>query len=451
MNGLKSFFKTIYNLTDLIPNKTVRNNLLLTFPIWIAAFIGGSIAVFYTLFFSWAETGVHAIFKWDPHYLLVLTPACFILGWWLVRRFSPESAGSGIPQVMASIELSQASTYPLVKIFLGTRQLVIKIVSSVIMVLGGGVIGREGPTIQITASVFKVIYDWLPDGYPKVSRLSMLVTGASAGLAAAFNTPLGGIVFAIEELTRTHINLMKSTLLTGVIIAGLTALAFWGPYLYLGSPDFTSFSFSAIGLVIPLAILTGLAGAGTGKMILKMSSFRTRLKSNWKMVVFVGLCGLAVALMGLLLDFSVLGSGKSIMVNGLFTDDKYLDWQVALARITGQVLSSSTGAAGGVFAPSLSAGAGIGAVLSGWLQLTPSESNLMMVCGMTGFLTGITRSPFTAAILVLEMSDSHAVIFYLLITALLSNLTSMAISPVSFYQQIRDQFLKQVSPVPDGK
>src|SRR5204862_7590635 len=93
---------------------------------------------------------------------------------------------------------------------------------------------REGPTIQISGSIFKKINDLLPAWYPKISKRNMIVTGAAAGLAAAFNTPLGGIVFAIEELTKTHFSFFKSALLTGVIIAGLTALHFLEPYLYLG-------------------------------------------------------------------------------------------------------------------------------------------------------------------------------------------------------------------------
>lgn len=98
----------------------------------------------------------------------------------------------------------------------------------------------------------------------------MLVTGAASGLAAAFNTPLGGIVFAIEELTKTHFSLFRSALLTGVIIAGLTALNFLGPYLYLGYPDLKNLSFWLLVMVIPLALVTGYAGNGMGHIILSV-------------------------------------------------------------------------------------------------------------------------------------------------------------------------------------
>ena len=110
------------------------------------------------------------------------------------------------------------------------------------MALGGGVIGREGPTIQVAGSIFRKVNEWLPSWWPKVSKRNMIMTGAAAGLAAAFNTPLGGIVFAVEELTRTHISYFKTALFTAVIIAGLTAQALLGPYLYLGYPDVTNLS-----------------------------------------------------------------------------------------------------------------------------------------------------------------------------------------------------------------
>lgn len=140
---------------------------------------------------------------------------------WLVAKFAVYSRGSGIPQVSASIELSNPKHNYKVDNLLSLKIIFIKIISSLIMVFGGGVIGREGPTIQISASIFKKINDWLPNWYPKISKRNMIVTGAAAGLASAFNTPLGGIVFAIEELTKTHFSFFKSALLTGVIIAGL--------------------------------------------------------------------------------------------------------------------------------------------------------------------------------------------------------------------------------------
>ena len=123
---------------------------------------------------------------------------------------------------MAAIELANPKHNYKVDTLLNIRIIIVKVASSIVMALGGGIIGREGPTIQIAGSVFRKINEWLPAWWPKVSKRNMIMTGAAAGLAAAFNTPLGGIVFAVEELTKTHISYFKTALFTAVIIAGLT-------------------------------------------------------------------------------------------------------------------------------------------------------------------------------------------------------------------------------------
>ncbi|HQS06831.1 MAG TPA: chloride channel protein, partial [Daejeonella sp.] len=146
-----------------------------------------------------------------------------LFSWWLVRHFSPYAKGSGIPQVMASIDLSSPKTSSIIDKLLGFRILIVKIASSLVMAAGGAAIGREGPTIQIAASVFRVVNERLPLWIPKIAKKNVIITGAAAGLAAAFNTPLGGIVFAIEELTKTHFSFYKTAIFSSVIIAGLTA------------------------------------------------------------------------------------------------------------------------------------------------------------------------------------------------------------------------------------
>jgi H+/Cl- antiporter ClcA len=224
------------------------------------------------------------------------------LAWWIVSKYAPYARGSGIPQVSAAIELTNPKYAYKVNVLLSLRVIFIKILSSLIMVFGGGVIGREGPTIQISASIFKKINDLLPAWYPKVSKRNMIVTGAAAGLAAAFNTPLGGIVFAIEELTKTHFSYFKSALLTGVIIAGLTALNFLGPYLYLGYPSLDVVSAWIILLTIPIAIITGLAGSGMGSIILFVFKKKRILKNNFHKIIYVAVCGLIIATLAVFVD-----------------------------------------------------------------------------------------------------------------------------------------------------
>ena len=204
---------------DRIRNEKLKHNLLQAIPFWIASLLTGLVAVLYTRLFALAEKGTAYIIHWHLWLFFLVTPVCFLVAWWVVRQFAPFARGSGIPQVMASIELATPKYNEFVGRLLSLRIVVVKMASSLIMALGGGVIGREGPTIQIAGSIFRKVNEWLPAWWPKISKRNMIMTGAAAGLAAAFNTPLGGIVFAVEELTRTHISYFKTALFTAVIIA----------------------------------------------------------------------------------------------------------------------------------------------------------------------------------------------------------------------------------------
>ena len=435
---------------DRVRNEKFRHNLLQAIPFWIASLLTGLVAVLYTKLFKLAEEKTADIIHWHSWMLFILSPVCFFVAWWLVRRFSPFSRGSGIPQVMASIELATPKYNDRVGRLLSLRVLFIKILSSLVMALGGGVIGREGPTIQVAGSIFRKVNEWLPKWWPKVSKRNMIMTGAAAGLAAAFNTPLGGIVFAVEELTRTHISYFKTALFTAVIISGLTAQALLGPYLYLGYPDMNGLSGTIFFGVALVAIPAGLMGAGMAKGMLKLFAWKATFKFTRQHVFYVVGCALIVAAMAYYIDMRALGSGKELMTASLFSPNKYNPWYMPFLRAIGSLLSFTTGASGGVFAPALAAGASVGATISGWLHLTAADTNLLVLSGMVAFLTGVTRTPFTSAILVLEMTDRHNVIFHLMLAGMLSSLVSMVIDRHSFYDHLKYQYLREIVGEGDG-
>ena len=435
---------------DRMRNEKVKHNLLQAIPFWIASLLTGLAAVLYTRLFALAEKGTAAIIHWHLWLLFIVTPVCFLVAWWLVRQFAPFARGSGIPQVMASIELATPKYNDRVGRLLSLRVIFIKVISSLVMALGGGVIGREGPTIQIAGSIFRKVNEWLPKWWPKVSKRNMIMTGAAAGLAAAFNTPLGGIVFAVEELTRTHISYFKTALFTAVIIAGLTAQAFLGPYLYLGYPDMKGLSGSIFFGVVLVAIPAGLMGAGMARGMLRLFAWKAKFKFTRQHVLYVVGCALIIAAMAFFIDVRALGSGKELMTASLFSPDKYNPWYLPILRVVGSLFSFTTGASGGVFAPALSAGASIGATISGWLHLTAANTNLLVLSGMVGFLTGVTRTPFTSAILVLEMTDRHNVIFHLMLAGMIASLVAMVVDKHSFYDHLKYQYLREIVGEEDG-
>jgi H+/Cl- antiporter ClcA len=429
---------------DRIRNEKMKQNLLQAIPFWVASLVTGLVAVLYARLFALAEKGTAYILHAHVWLFFIVTPVCFLSAWWMVRQWAPYARGSGIPQVMAAIELATPKYNDKVNKLLSFRIILVKVISSLIMAFGGGVIGREGPTIQIAGSVFRKINEWLPAWWPRISKRNMIMTGAAAGLSAAFNTPLGGIVFAVEELTRTHISYFKTALFTAVIIAGLTAQALLGPYLYLGYPDVSNLSGYIFLCVLLVAIPAGLSGSLMAKWILKIFRWKDSFRFTRQHVLYVVGCALLLASLAFFINERVLGSGKELMTTSLFTQNKYNTWYMPLLRIAGPVFSFTTGASGGVFAPALSAGASIGATISGWLQLSASDTNLLVLSGMVAFLTGVTRTPFTSAILVLEMTDRHNVIFHLMLAGMAASLAAMLIDKHSFYDHLKYQYMHEL-------
>ena len=432
------------NITARLHNEKLRQNVLQSLPYWVASVLTGLVAVLYARLFALAESFTIGVAHKTGWMLFIISPVCFVTAWWLVKKFEKNARGSGIPQVMAALELATPRHNQYIGMFLSVKTIFIKILSSIVMVLGGGAIGREGPTIQIAGSIFWKVNQLLPKSWPKISKKNMIMTGAAAGLAAAFNTPLGGIVFAVEELAKTHINYFKTAIFTAVIIAGLTAQWILGPYLYLGYPSISNLSGYILVFVAVVAILGGVVGTLMCKAIIKIMEWKKKWKSHKYEVVYVIVIALIVATLAFLFNNTILGSGKEQMMEMLFTDAKYGGWKLALMRTVGPILSFTTGAAGGVFAPALSAGAAVGSVTAEIFRLTGANANLLMLTGMVAFLTGVTRSPFTSAILVMEMTNGHNVTFHLMLAGIIASVVSGFIDKRSFYSYLEQNYLREV-------
>ena len=313
------------------------------------------------------------------------------------------------------------------------------------MSLGGGVVGREGPTIQIAASILHVTNRILPKSWPKISDKLMIITGGAAGLAAAFNTPLGGIVFAIEELTKNHLKYLRTTVFSSVIIAGFTAQSLLGPYLVFGFPQVDSDGFHFFMILLLVTFLCGIFGAYFGKIAFAVNRFKKKLKPKQQFALGFVLVMLFATIVFYTNKDSV-GAGNLLLDRLLFESDKTVEWYTVPARLFNGIISFTNGGAGGIFAPALSFGGSIGALFGEFFTLQPKQTNMLVMIGMVAFLTAFTRSPFTCAILVLEMTDRHSVIFYLLVAAWGSNLIATLIDSKSFYEKTSEVIVKELNP-----
>lgn len=421
----------------------IRRTILQSVPFWVASILTGIMAVGYEQLFTLAE---EISFEWlgaNRWLAFIITPGAFLLAWGLVDKLAPAARGSGIPQVMAGIDLSHHTTHGYTAYLLSIRVVIVKVLSSLVLLVGGGVIGREGPTIQVSAAIFRAINRLQPAGWPQLSRQIALVTGGAAGLAAAFNTPLGGIVFVVEELTQTHLTRFRTAVFTAVIISGMTAQAVLGPYLYLGFPKVNPTTGWFLGVVVLAAMISGLAGALFSRLMLWINAYRRRFRTPIEQAGWVALCGLVLAGLAFWVGTDAMGTGKPIINRLLFQNDNLTPWYLFPVRFMGMALSYSSGAAGGIFATSLSAGAILGDGLCRLARIRPEDTNLIILVSMVGFLTGVVRSPFTAAILVLEMTDRHSAIFQLLLGAIMAQGAASLVDPISFYEHLKEGFVRE--------
>ena len=425
-----------------------RSNIQ-TVGLWTSAVVAALISIVYAKLFQFAEVGFQKLLSSEPqfsYWVFAISPVLFLLAWFVVRRFSPEASGSGIPQIMLANELDYSGDEKrAVDRLLSPRTAIVKIVSSLLCVLGGGAIGREGPTLQICASVFHFFGKRIRKFTPHMDEHTLVVAGAASGLASAFNTPLGGIVYAIEELGLVHFHKVRTAVLSGVIVSGLIAQSILGNYLYIGFPDL-----APIGYLIPFAallcgILTGLSGAMFGKYLLVFLNKRLALKKPFHLAMLTMGCGLTMACLAFW-DYRASGTGTHVIVDLLFNKDSS-SIVLVIIRYIATTVSYLSGAAGGIFSPSLAMGATMGSYIGEFIA--PHHPHLMVLLGMIGFLTGMTRTPFTSFILVLEMTDRHSAIFPMMITAVTAHWISQLIDSQSFYEHVKGSYRVSVaSPSP---
>jgi H+/Cl- antiporter ClcA len=410
--------------------------------LWTAAILTGLFAVIYASAFRWVEQGFEHLAESHPLALFSAAPFLMTLAWWLVYRYGPEAAGSGIPQVMAAIEVDyDGPNKSFVDRLLSLKTAAVKIVSSLLCLAGGGAIGREGPTLQISAVVFHTIGKFVRKLYPSSSEQTWVIAGAAAGLASAFNTPLGGIVYAIEELGAKHFHKVRTALLSAVIISGLVAQGILGSYLYLGSPQLKPIPLANWPLVIITGFVAGLSGALFSEFLIRATAIKVRiLKKRWQLAGFAFLCGLvSVAL--ILQSNANYGPGGPL-ISRILTTNEPASFTLIASRAMATCSAYLSGAAGGIFAPSLTIGATLGSKLA--MLFGNAQVNFFAILGMIAFLTGVTHSPFTSFILVMEMSDRHSAIFPMMIVALLANSTAKSVNHHSFYEVIRDRWLSGI-------
>ncbi|MDE2041567.1 MAG: chloride channel protein [Alphaproteobacteria bacterium] len=371
------------------------------------------------------------IFRAHPLLPLILTPAIVVAVTYITLKFAPEAKGSGIPQVMAASHRHKPAGGGQL---LSLRTAGFKISGTIAMLLAGGAVGREGPTVQISAAVLTAVYRWFR--VPVTS--GVIIAGGAAGVAAAFNTPLAGVAFAIEELASAFEQRVAVYVMATVMLSGLVSLGLDGDYVYFGAMS-VSLSLRSMLMIAPVAgILGGLAGGLYARTLVAFSWSRAPIfrAARQHPLVSALICGLIIALTGEATHGLSWGTGyettqallKGHTASLLFGPGKFI----------ASLATALSGAPGGIFAPSLSVGAGLGQLIA---QMFPGASpGAIVLLGMVGYFTGVVRAPLTAVIIMMEMTANRTMILTLFATALIADGVSAQIMRPKLYHTLSRRF-----------
>ena len=373
-----------------------------------------------------AEAGAHA-FAWlcaatplGPWVALAWTPLATValLAW--TRRFAPGCAGSGIPQVVRALD---DDLQPSQRAWLASLRVSLHKIGLVSGgLLAGLSIGREGPTVQVGAGVMVSARRWLS---PRsgIDAHDLLVAGAAAGIAAAFNTPLGGIVFALEQLTRRRYIAHSALVIAAIVLAGLVAVAVFGNETYFGRLRVQAMSWSLLLPGLLVALVTGLSGGLFARLIVVSVRGLPDRFSRWRTahpLRFAAGCGFVVAVIGLATQGATAGAGY-VTTRALLEGQGELPGVYTLLKFCATWISAWSGVPAGVFAPSLAIGAGIGHDVALFMGMSKESAIPLIAMGMAGFLAATTGGPITAFIIVMEMVSGQAMVLSLMACALLSS------------------------------
>ncbi len=408
-----------------------------TAPIWrqrAAIFAGAVLLGLVALLFAYGADWANGVFltfyhrwRWAP---LIVTPAGFATLVWLTRRIAPDARGSGIPQIMAARHDPEHAMQSLASALTA----VVKFAITISALLLGASVGREGPTVQISASI--MAYSHRLFRVPITA--AVMVAGGAAGVAAAFNTPLAGVTFAIEELASAYEQKMTLLVMTAVLISGMVSLGLAGDYVYFGAMTDVVSVRQAMTLVPVAGILGGLSGGLFSKLMLVFSTSHhpAIVTIRRRPVVIAAIAGLVVATLGCVTGMTW---GTSYEPARLIITGSHASVWFGPAKFVATLATAVSGLPGGIFAPSLAVGAGLGDLLR--FIFPSSATGAVALLGMTAYFTAVVRAPLTAVVIISEATASRGLLLPLLATALIADWVAAMISKERLYHGLAQAFL----------
>lgn len=346
-------------------------------------------------------------------------------------KFAPDAAGSGIPQVKYALNSSGA--------VIKFRTAFVKFVGGVVGIASGLSLGREGPTIQIGAGLASKLSKLMGGKH----RKRAIASGAGAGLAAAFNTPIAGVIFVIEELDRNLSSLALGPAIVGSVSAAVTCRILYGNFFTFHFTSEHDVSLIHLPFYIAFGILAAIVGVYFQRSILwSMNTYKYKLSKvpNW---AWGGIAGLITGIVGLFIP-QALGGGHTTLegvLAGAYT------WMfiplIFLFKYLLTVVAYGSGVPGGIFAPSLILGALLGSFTGhmlnlGFPALDIDPANFAFV-GMGAFFTAISRAPITSIVMLFELTGNYQLVLPLMFACILANISAERLKNGSIYKDLLER------------
>ncbi|MCP5141168.1 MAG: chloride channel protein [Chromatiales bacterium] len=386
----------------------------------------------------WADHLFRWIVSVNP-YLPLLTLPLGLMAITALLKLFPGTQGSGIPQAFAALRVPSE---PFREMLLSMRIAIGKVLLVMAALACGASVGREGPSVHVGAAIMYSFrrFARVPDH--RVGH-GLILAGSAAGIAAAFNTPLAGVVFAIEEMSRAFDSKTAGNVLTAVVLAGLVAIVLQGEYVYFGEIAVNDELLDMVPAILICGGVGGLLGGGFAQVLLAGSGHLRSWYVRYPVWIAGGF-GLLVAITGLLSGGQIYGTGYD-EARALLTGEGETGALFALWKALATLFSYWSGIPGGIFAPSLAVGAGVGATLADGLSalglFVGVGGGAVVLLGMAGYFTGVVQTPLTAVIIIMEMTQGQTMLLPLMVTALIASAVSRRVCPVPIYEALAQHFL----------
>ncbi|MEA9390114.1 H(+)/Cl(-) exchange transporter ClcA [Acerihabitans sp. TG2] len=372
----------------------------------------------------------------------ILSALLAMLGYYLVRRYAPEASGSGIPEIEGALEELRPVRW--------WRVIPVKFFGGMGTLGAGMVLGREGPTVQMGGSIGRMIVDIFRVRGAE-ARHTLLATGAAAGLSAAFNAPLAGILFIIEEMRpQFRYNLISiKAVFIGVIMSTIVYRGFNGEHSVIDIGRLAYAPMNTLWLYLVQGLVFGFVGMSFNSMVFRSQDMFARIHNgNLRKILLIGGilgggCGLLV-----LIQQAAIGGGFAlipIVAAGNYTLGMLIF--IFVARMVTTLLCFGSGAPGGIFAPMLALGTVLGTafgmVSSHWFPYYGLEAGTFAIAGMGALFAASVRAPLTGIVLVLEMTDNYQLILPMIITCLGATIVAQLLGGKPLYSALLARTLQR--------